>query len=116
MSILSALGITTPEHFESLSELKGWLNKQNIGDDNCLKAALSLQEKANCDGYYMNTQISDMKFYYRYFPSPPEVSKWTKDILNLNRVHAYNSTIVDGYIYYIEPQKLEISKASFRVY
>ena len=116
MTLLSALGITTPEHFKSLSELREWLKEQVITDDNCLKAALSLQEKANCDGYYMNFQDSDMRFYCRYFPNPPEVGKWTKDIGQLNRVHAYNSTIAGGYIYYIEPQTLEISRAGTRVY
>ena len=80
-----------------------------IYGSDCLDASLSLQNKANADGYYMNLQISDVRFFHRYFnDNPPDAYNYT--------LHAYNSTIVGGYIYYIEPQSLMISKPSAKIY
>ena len=76
-----------PQHFDSMAELMWWIDKTPIiipayPDADCDNWAMTLQRKALKDGFIMSIDVIGQR----------------------EATHMVDSVIVDGNVYYIEPQ------------
>ena len=114
--------VTEPlKPFNTVYELQAWLNKNDISERqyitdtyDCDNFAVDLVRDASNDGYEMFT-ISGMDYYnditkYGYYPvrksnDGTEVVYW--EDINTS-LHMWNYAIIDGVVWYIEPQTDEV--------
>ena len=98
--------VTVPRHFDSLEELAVWLEKvpipRGLGWD-CRNYSMELQNRAATDGYIINIVIGKNQYYNSFFE---------KFDLAGEGIHAFNSVLIDGIIWYVEPQNYEISRGA----
>ena len=100
------------KQFESVNELRYWLGSEGKYSmllpsgqrAMCWHYAFSLQDRARLDGYDIYIQTVYPNIYNAYFM-----------LMSISTPHVVNATIINGDIYFIEPQTNEIAHVGYLV-